>query len=153
MNQLIVTKAISLSRMSLELFHLMIYCLKSQVFKSIIADTKRPLWKKSPNLKVFRHVLSRSVYSCHIYMSAHFFFFISYADAQDFCTPAMPVPRSSMDAASSTPRTRIRRERVIQPSIYLLPPYSSIISTKHQDALYQKVIIHTQDSEESKLKK
>ena len=89
---------------------------------------------------------------------SHFFFlsffsFFSHADVQGFRTPAMHVPRSSINVASSTPRTQIRiYERDIQPSMYLLPPYSSVTSTKHQDALYQKVIIHTPESEVSKLK-
>lgn len=71
---------------------------------------------------------------------------------QDFCTPAMAAPPCIIDVPSCTPKSRIRMERVVQPSQYLLPPYITIRSTAHQDALYRKLIIHSRSSKVSRLK-
>ena len=74
------------------------------------------------------------------------------AGMQINATPYVNAPRSSVNAGSSTPKTRLRRKRVIQPSKFLLPPFAGIASTEKQRALYEKVIVHTNDNELSKLK-
>ena len=74
------------------------------------------------------------------------------AGVQIFSTPACHMRNSSTYFLSATPSTGLRRERVIQPSKFLLPPYCSITSSKQQNAVYNKVIIHTSDKNESKLK-
>ena len=63
------------------------------------------------------------------------------AGVQIFSTPVCPLRSSSAYVPSATPRTGLHRERVIQPSKFLLPPYCSVTSTKQQNAVYQNVII------------
>lgn len=77
------------------------------------------------------------------------FFYPFFADMGDFSTPAVAPP--VIQVSSSTPRTRLRRGRVIYPSKFLLPPFTSVISSQHQNELYQKVIIHTRAEPKSKI--
>ena len=79
-------------------------------------------------------------------------FIVSCAGMQINATPHVDAPISSVKSGSSTPKTRLRRERVIQPSKFLLPPFAGIASTEKQRVLYEKVIVHTNDNELSKLK-
>ncbi|KAM0881813.1 hypothetical protein ACQ4PT_032705 [Festuca glaucescens] len=51
-----------------------------------------------------------------------------------------------------TPRTRLRTVRVIQPAKALLSPFSYIVTTKSQDSLYEKVIVHNYDEKKSRIK-
>ena len=73
-------------------------------------------------------------------------------DGFTYSTPAIIAPAPTKKIGSSTPRTRLRRVRVIQPSKSLLPPFSCITSSKKEDSIYQKVIIHTRNEEKSKIK-
>ena len=83
------------------------------------------------------------------------FLFISpgFVDNFVFLTPAINPPAPIEDPVSCTPISRLRTVRIIQPSKALLPPFSCITSSKHQDSIYEKVIIHHPDSEFSKLKR
>ena len=54
---------------------------------------------------------------------------------------------------SVTPLTRLRTVRLKIPSKALLPPYSYIIPTTDELAVYKKLIIHTKDEERSRIRK
>ncbi|KAM0910746.1 hypothetical protein ACQ4PT_013941 [Festuca glaucescens] len=69
-----------------------------------------------------------------------------------YITPALPVPVQNLSVASRTPRTKLRMERVVLPSKFMLPPYNRVTSTDEQDILYQQVIKHNSESEHSKIK-
>jgi hypothetical protein len=69
-----------------------------------------------------------------------------------YATPAIPAPHPVISIGSNTPLTKLRMERLVMPSKYLLPPYSRIISTQDQDLLYDQVIKHHMKSKESKIK-
>ncbi|KAM0820969.1 hypothetical protein ACQ4PT_041929 [Festuca glaucescens] len=69
-----------------------------------------------------------------------------------YITPALPVPVQNLSVASRTPRTKLRMERVVLPSKFILPPYNRVTSTDEQDILYQQVIKHNSESEHSKIK-
>jgi hypothetical protein len=55
-------------------------------------------------------------------------------------------------AGSATPHTSLRTVRIMQPSKVLLPPYSFISTTKDEDMLYSKVIIHHMKETRSKIR-
>ncbi|KAM0885336.1 hypothetical protein ACQ4PT_030417 [Festuca glaucescens] len=69
-----------------------------------------------------------------------------------YITPALPVPIQNLSVASRTPRTKLRIERVVLPSKFMLPPYNRVTSTDEQEFLYQQVIKHNSESEHSKIK-
>lgn len=97
----------------------------------------------------FVHFLIIFFYSCFVL----FFFFIFSDDLEVlYITPALPVPVQNLPAASRTPRTRLRMERVVLPSKFMLPPYNRVTCTDEQELLYQQVIKHNSDSEHSKIK-
>ncbi|KAM0861889.1 hypothetical protein ACQ4PT_045604 [Festuca glaucescens] len=73
-------------------------------------------------------------------------------DAHAYSTPAMNKEGNVVLSANITPKTRLRTVRVIQPSKVLLPPFSYIPTSKYQDSLYEKVIVHTFEEEKSKIK-
>jgi hypothetical protein len=84
-----------------------------------------------------------------------FFFFVFYfSDDLEllYITPALPVPVQNSSLASRTPRTKLRMERIVLPSKFMLPPYNRVTSTDEQELLYQQVIKHNSDSEHSKIK-
>ncbi|KAM0825095.1 hypothetical protein ACQ4PT_069768 [Festuca glaucescens] len=70
----------------------------------------------------------------------------------DMCDLSTPAVAAHVIQVSSTPKTRLRRGRVIYPSKALLPPFAFITTSQHQDELYEKVIIHTRDELKSKIK-
>ena len=75
------------------------------------------------------YVTSYYTFSCcfciyHVKYACLYVFFS--AGMQNNATPYVNAPRSSVNAGSSTPKTRLRRERVIQPSKFLLPPFAGI---------------------------
>ncbi|KAM0903941.1 hypothetical protein ACQ4PT_018337 [Festuca glaucescens] len=67
-------------------------------------------------------------------------------------TPAITTAGHNPVSLSITPRTRLRTVRVIQPAKALLSPFSYIVTTKSQDSLYEKVIVHTYDEKKSRIK-
>jgi hypothetical protein len=67
-------------------------------------------------------------------------------------TPTIPAPPPVLSIGSNTPFTKLRMERLVMPSKYLLPPYSWIVSTQEQDLLYEQLIKHHMSSKESKIK-
>ncbi|KAM0926633.1 hypothetical protein ACQ4PT_003638 [Festuca glaucescens] len=69
-----------------------------------------------------------------------------------YITPALPVPVHHLSIASRTPRTKLRMARVVFPSKFMLPPYNRVTSTDEQVILYQQVIKHNSESENSKIK-
>ncbi|KAM0921420.1 hypothetical protein ACQ4PT_006870 [Festuca glaucescens] len=73
-------------------------------------------------------------------------------DAHAYSTPAMNKEGNVILSASITPKTRLHTVRVIQPSKVLLPPFSYIPTSKYQDSLDEKVIVHTFEEEKSKIK-
>ena len=85
----------------------------------------------------------------------HIMFSVSLAFPEGiiYSTPAIPVAAPIKNSASSTPRTRLRMVRVKQPSKHLLHPFKCITSSKHQDSIYQKVIIHTKEEKRSRINK
>ena len=56
-------------------------------------------------------------------------------DGFTYSTPPIIAPAPTKKIGSSTPRTRLRRVRVIQPSKSLLPPFSCITSSKKEDSI------------------
>ena len=68
-------------------------------------------------------------------------------------TPFVDAAMGSVNASRSTPKTRLRRERVIKPSKFLLPPFAGIAANERQNALYKKLIVYTNDNELSKIKR
>ncbi|KAM0875219.1 hypothetical protein ACQ4PT_036911 [Festuca glaucescens] len=77
---------------------------------------------------------------------------VDVSDAHAYSTPAMNKEGNVVLSASITPKTRLRTVRVIQPSKVLLPPFSYIPTSKYQDSLYEKVIVHTFEEKKSKIK-
>lgn len=73
-------------------------------------------------------------------------------DADDYSTPHTSMAAPIIDVVSVTPRTRLRTVRVKHPSKALLPPFLHIPTTAEEDALYQKVVMHTKNQKRSKIK-
>jgi hypothetical protein len=69
-------------------------------------------------------------------------------------TPALVTctAKPIIGAGSATPRTSIRTVRIRQPLKVLLPPYSFISTTKDEDLLYSKVIVHHMKETWSKIR-
>jgi hypothetical protein len=66
--------------------------------------------------------------------------------------PVTSTARPIIVAHSATPWTYIHTVKIKQPSKVLIPPYSFIDTTKEEDLLYNKVIIHHMKETKSKIK-
>lgn len=99
---------------------------------------------------LFSALLSLIEFCCHKMCTV--LFFGLHIGIPDYLTPAMiPTPPTKLDD-SVTPKTRLRTVRLIHPSKALLPPFSYITTSKNEESLYQKVIIHTRDQVKSRIK-
>ena len=98
--------------------------------------------------QLFFRLLVVILWKIHLNLSVIFV-----AGCPDYATPAMTVNHNIGVSCSATPKSFLRKARVIQPSKALLPPFVAISATKSESDLYCQIIKHHSKSDASKIKK